>query len=82
MVRNAREAVLISFPHGPTGFVAVTSRADTGVSVGATRWFGPIRTSAEAEVLADWLAIGGPVAPLSPALTDLSIAQPGTHRRS
>lgn len=82
VVRHARRAVLIAFPRGPARFVAVTSRTDTGVDVGPTHWLGPIRTVTEAEALADWLAIGGPRAPISPALAQLTAEPRGAPPRS
>lgn len=74
VVRRARGAVLVSSATtGPPGMVWVARRRADGHAVDP-RWFGPIRTTEQAEHLCDWLAIGGPVAPMSDPVRDLRVA--------
>lgn len=69
VVRTSRGGVLISATSiGPVGMVGVVGRLPDGRTHGRVHWFGPVRDVTEAELLADWLAIGGPLAPTPPGL--------------
>lgn len=72
VVRHSRGAVLISSATtGRAGMVWVARRLPDGTAVQPAKWFGPISTMADAQLLCDWLAIGGPLAPVPDALDAL-----------
>lgn len=65
VVSRSRGAVLVSSGDlGPPGTVLVTGRTPDGQAVGPIRWFGLLSSGAQVGALADWLDIGGPLAPL------------------
>lgn len=74
VVRRARGAVLVSSATaGPPGMVWVARRWPDGQAAQPASWFGPIRTATDAEHLCDWLAIGGPLAPMPEPVQNLCV---------
>lgn len=72
VVATSRGGVLMGTETlGYPGQVLVTGRAPDGAPLAPARAFGPVTTATDTEVLADWLAIGGPPAPLPERLRAL-----------
>lgn len=80
VVATSRGGVLINAPSRRNrGCVLITGRLPTGDATAPALWIGPVRAATDVEVLADWLAIGGPLAPVPDRRLELKLEVLAAH---